>query len=126
MTEYKDDRLHFYWKDDILMCDWTVETADFEYVDFGIKKRLEITKDKTCVMISDITKLKSVSREARQRMSQKDAADGVIAVGIIINSKVQVVIYNFFNAIYKQPTKAKLFSKKEDAIKWIKKYIPNK
>ena len=122
--EYKDDRLHFYWQDNILMCDWFVETADYEYVDFGIKKRLEITGDKKCVMISDISKIKSVSREARQRMSQKDAASGVVAVGIVLSSRVQAVIYNFFNSIYKQPSPAKLFTNKKDAIKWVKKYIP--
>ena len=124
--EYKDDRLHFYWQEGILMCEWLVESADIEYVDFGIKKRLEITGDDPCVMISDISRLKSVSREGRQRMSQKDAAHCVIAVGIIVRSKVQVVIYNFFNTIYKQPSPTKIFSNKEDAIKWIKQYIPKK
>ena len=106
------------------MCDWFVEHADKEFVDFGIKKRLEITKNNPCVMISDISSLKSVTREGRQRMSEKDAARNVIAVGIVIKSKVQVVIYRFFNAIYKQPAPAKIFTNKEDAIKWAKQYLP--
>jgi hypothetical protein len=122
--EYEDDRLRFYWQDDILMCDWLAEAGDYEFVDFGIKKRLEITGDKKIVMISDVRFLKFSTREARQRLADKDAAHGVIAVGVVLNSKVQIAIYNFFQAIYKQPTPAKLFSNKEDAIKWIKKYTP--
>lgn len=122
--EYEDDRVRFYWENGILMCDWLVEFGDYDFVDFGIKKRLEITGDKKIVMISDVRQLKSSTRKARQRMADKDAAHGVVAAGVILNSKVQVVIYNFFQAIYKQPAPAKLFSNKEDAIKWIKKYIP--
>jgi len=122
--EYEDDRLHFYWQDDILMCDWFAEFGDYDFVDFGIKKRLEITGDKKVVMISDVRFLKSSTREARERLAEKDAAHGVIATGVVLNSKVQIAIFNFFQAIYKKPTPTKLFSNKEDAIKWIKKYIP--
>lgn len=121
---YKDDKLCFYWHDGILMCDWFVENADKEFVDFGIKKRLEITGNKPCVMITDISSLKSSTREARQRMAEKDGAIGMIAVGVVLRSKVQTVIYKFFNAIYKQPAPAKIFSNKEDAIKWCKQFLP--
>jgi len=122
--EYEDNRIRFYWQNNILMCDFLVENADYEYIDFGVKKRLEITGDKNVVMISDISRLKSSTREARERMADKDAAYGIAAAGVVLNSRVQKVIYNFFQAIYKQPAPAKLFSNKEDAIKWIKKYIP--
>ena len=121
---YKDDNFCFYWHEGILMCDYFIENADEAFVDFGIKKRLEITGDKPCVMISDISSIKSTTREARQRMAQADGAKNVIAVGVVIKSKVQAVIYRFFNAIYKQPTTTKVFTNKEDAIKWIKQYLP--
>ena len=121
---YKDDNLCFYWYEGILMCEWFVEQGDYDFVDFGIKKRKEITGNKPCVMITDITSMKTSTREARQRMAEKDAAQGIIAVGIVLKSKVQAVIYKFFNAIYKQPAPAKIFTNKEDAIKWIKQYLP--
>ncbi len=121
---YKNDEFCFYWHEGILMCDWFIEHLDYEFVDFGIRKRIEITGDKPIVMISDISSIKSSTREARQRMAQKDGAKDVIAVGIVIKSKVQAVIYKFFNAIYKQPAPAKIFTNKEDAIKWIKQYLP--
>jgi hypothetical protein len=107
------------------MCDWLVEHADYEFVDFGTKKRLEITGTNSCVMLSDIRKLKSISREARQRLAGKDGSIGVIAVGIVMNSKIQAVMFNFFNMIYKAPSPVKLFTDKEEAIKWCKQFVPN-
>ena len=121
---YEDEKLKLFYEDGILFCEFLSEIADFELIDSGVKKRLEITGTKKTVMVSDIRRFRSSTREARQRMSAKDAAEGIVAVGIIMNSKVQQVMYNFFNAIYKQPAPAKVFTTKEDAVEWIKQFIP--
>ncbi|GAB4461962.1 MAG: hypothetical protein Fur0028_14430 [Bacteroidales bacterium] len=123
MDEFRDNRLAFYWHEGILMCDWLVEEADFDLVEFGIKIRREMTGNKKIVMLSDMRKLKYVSREGRQRMAAKDAGEGVLAVAIVINSKVQATLYNFFSFIYKEPSPAKLFTNKEEAIKWCKNIL---
>lgn len=123
MDEFRDNRLNFYWHEGILMCDWLVEEADLDLVEFGIKIRREMTGNKKIVMLSDVRKLKYLSREGRQRLAAKDAGEGVIAVAIVINSKVQATLYNFFSFIYKEPSPAKLFTNKEDAIKWCKSFL---
>ena len=121
---YKDDRLGFYWHEGILVCEYYVKKADAEFVEFGINKRLEITGDKPCVMISDISKVKSSTREARENMGNEKAKFGINAVALVINSKVQEVMYKFFLALYSQPTDIRVFSNIQEAIDWIKPYIP--
>ena len=126
--EYEDERLRFYWhkKGKILVCDYLVKHADEDFVDFGIRKRLEITGNNSVVMISDITSIKSSTRRSRERLAQDDANRGIIAVGIVLRSKVQTMIYKFFDAIYKkQPVSTKIFSNKEDALKWAEQIIVN-
>jgi len=123
MEEFRDERLAFYWHEGILMCDWFIEEADFELTDFGVKIRKEMSGNKKVVMLSDIRKLKYVSRDGRQRMAAKDAGEGVIAVAIVMNSKIQATLYNFFSFIYKSPSPAKLFTDKEEAIKWCKNIL---
>lgn len=121
---YKDEKIEFSIKDEILICNFLSEIADFDLIDFGIRKRLEIASDKPRVMISDVRNIKKSTREGRQRLGDAEGAINVIAVGIIMNTKVQQVMYNFFNSIYKQPAPARVFTNKEDAIAWIKQYIP--
>jgi len=123
MNEYRDDRLAFYWYEGILICDWLAEHADLQLVEDGIRIRREMTGDKKIVMLSDIRKLKTITREARERLSGKDGGENVVAVAIVINSKIQMVLYNFFTQIYKAPSPTKLFINKEEAIQWCKKFL---
>lgn len=121
---YEDENLSYYWHEGILICDWKFSHANFELVDFGVQKRLEITGTKPCVMISDIRSLKTATREARQRMSGKDASFGLVAVGIVVSSNVQSVIYNFFKEVYHLPAPTKTFTDRNKAIAWCKKFVP--
>lgn len=121
---YSDDKLSFYWHEGILMCDFHIEHGDYEFVDFGIKKRLEITGSNPVVMLSDIRKLKTSTREARQRMAAKDGQIGMLAVGVVMNSRLQSVIYNFFMNLSSLTVPTKIFTNKEDAIEWCKNYVP--
>jgi len=98
------------------------EFADFDIVNEGILSRNELCEGKTYPLFSDIRTLKSSTREARERMAAKDAGIGVSAVAILINSKAQRIIYNFFNSIYKAPAPTRLFTNKEKALKWLEQY----
>ena len=120
---YQDENFCYYWHEGILMCDWTALHADYDFVELGIKKRIEITGSNPCVMISDIRSLKASTREARQRMAGKDASNGMVAVAVVVNSKVQSVIYNFFKEVYKLPAPARVFTNKAKAIEWCKQYV---
>jgi hypothetical protein len=126
MKNYIDDDIRMELIDGILFVEYLVEHGTYEVAEKGIKKKLELLQGESIPVISDMTHVKTSTREARQRMSESDAAIGVKAVGIIINSKVQMVMINFFTAINKRPAPTKVFLKKEDAIKWAKKFVDNK
>lgn len=123
MDEFRDNRIALYWHEGILMCDWFVEEVDYDLVDFGIKIRREMSGNKKTVMLSDIRRLKYMTREGRQRMAAQDAGEGLIAVAVVLNSKIQTTLYNFFSFIYKAPSPTKLFTDKEEAIIWCKKIL---
>jgi hypothetical protein len=122
MESYIDDEFSIKIEDGIVYIEFFFEHGTWEIVDRGIKKRNEMTKGKAYPMLSDVRSMKTSTREGRQRMSDPDSGEGVIAGAVIINSKVQQVIYNLFQAIYKAPTQVRLFTNKDEAVEWIKQF----
>ncbi|MEI6123373.1 MAG: STAS/SEC14 domain-containing protein [Bacteroidota bacterium] len=122
MDKTKDEFFDIWIEDGIVFIATNFEEYTAEMVEEGIKKRLELTKDKSFPMLGDIRKIKNFTREARQRLAQKDAGYGTKAAAILINSRLQEAMYNFFNAIYKAPAPAKMFTDKEKAIEWLQQF----
>ena len=122
MEETRKNYSEIWLEDGIVYTVLNYEMFTEEMVESGIKQRLAITKDKAYPIYADVRKIKNFTREARQRLAQKDAAFGTAAVAILINSKVQEVLYNFFNVIYKAPAPAKMFTDEAKAIEWLQQY----
>lgn len=125
MENYIDDEFSIKLEDGIVFIEFFFEHGTWEIVDRGIKKRIELCAGNSYPMVSDVRSMKTSTREGRQRMSDPDSGEGVIAGAVIINSKVQQVIYNLFAAIYKAPTQVKVFTNKEDAIAWVQQFKQN-
>lgn len=122
MEENLENSFDIWIEDGIVFIISNCENYAEKMVETSIKQRLALTKDKSYPMLGDVRKVKNFTREARQRLAQKDAAFGTTAVAILINSKVQEVLYNFFNAVYKAPAPAKMFTNKEKAIEWLQQF----
>jgi hypothetical protein len=120
MKAFETDFVKMWVEDNILFCDYLAEHYDYEMVDAAIKGRLKFFGDKKYPMFSDARKLKSMSYDARKRMAQQDAGEAISVVAIYTNSRVQRVIYNFFNEFYKAPAPARLFNGRDDALEWLK------
>lgn len=127
MKELKDDGYHMYIENGIVFVIFLKQDYNYDDIDRGIKMRKQITAGKPCLLLSDIRKIRFGSREARQRMSDKDAGEGVVAVAIVLSSKIQQMLFNFFATIYKSPAPAKVFSDIESAKEWLQQYkdLPN-
>jgi len=123
MCQYYDDDLSIQIKDGIIFIDFFASHGTYEISDRGIKKKIELINGQSFPMVSDMRSLKTSTREARQRMSEPDAGIGVKAVAIIMNSKVHQIMINFFTKINKRPAPTKVFTNKEDAIKWAQKFL---
>lgn len=122
LIEYNCDRFSILIRNGIVYFTFLEEIVDFSLVDDAIIKRLELANGRTFPVFSDLRVVKNSSREARERMASMDGGRGVSAVAVLVNSKVQRVIYNFFHSIYKAPAPAKLFTDKEKALAWLEQY----
>ena len=125
MEMIDNKELKMWIEDGIIFVYFLSETITYNIVDFGIKKRLEMAKGKSYPFFANMLNVKHFPREARERMAQKDAASGTTCVAIVFKSKIQVVLLNFFNRIYKAPAPTKLFTNEEDALAWLKQQIIN-
>jgi len=89
-----------------------------------IKKiNLDLTKGKEYALVFETGNYTSVSKEAREIMTAKSVEKGRLATAFIINSLSQRMLGNFYIQMNKPKVPAKLFTKKEEALKWVKKYL---
>jgi hypothetical protein len=123
MENYLDSDISIKLENGIVFVDYLIEHATYDIADRAIKMKLEMFRGQSYPVVSDMRSIKTSTRESRQRMSEPDAAIGVKAVAVVLHSKIQKVMFNFFSAINKRPAPAKIFSKKEDAINWAQKFV---
>jgi hypothetical protein len=122
MENYVDEDFSIKIEDGIVFIVFFREHADFGFVDKGVKKRIEMTEGRPYPIITDMRKIKSATREARIRISEADAGAGCPAVAVIVNSKLQKVMYNLYNAIFRAPAPCRLFTERKDALEWIQQF----
>jgi hypothetical protein len=122
MKEFVDDRFSIRLDDGIVYVEWFSTYITYDIVNDGIKIRKDISSGDMYPMLSDIRKVKSGSREARQRLSDKDAGEGISAVAVLIQSKTHRILYNFFTSIYKDPSPTRLFTDEAEALKWLQQF----
>lgn len=122
MINYQDENFKIELINGILHVEWLKESYDYETIDFIIKKRIELLEGRSYPIFTDLRILKAGSRQARERLAGKDAGVGVSAVAVLVSTRVQKTMYNFFNAIYKAPVQARVFTSKDKALQWLEKY----
>ncbi len=81
---------------------------------FGKKKRPRFV---------DISKIESVTKEAREYYASEDASRKTSAMALLVGSPVSKVIGNFYLGIDKPPYPIKLFITEEKAIQWLKQFV---
>ncbi|MEQ8363265.1 MAG: hypothetical protein RH948_10380 [Cyclobacteriaceae bacterium] len=87
-----------------------------------VQSRLEYSQGKPCYYLIDVTNLKSVTKEAREYMSDKnEGLSGVLGGAFISNKVLTTVIVNFFFNINKPSVPARFFTNRDDALIWLRK-----
>jgi hypothetical protein len=71
----------------------------------------------------DISRMRSITRQARAYFSGPETARIETAVALIVKSPVSRAIGNFFLGINKTAMPSKLFSTEDPAIAWLKGFI---
>lgn len=71
----------------------------------------------------DMTKVRSMSREARAFYAGPEPAKALVAVAILTNSNIGNLVANFFILLTKPSLPTKLFTDTSEAIKWLSQYL---
>ena len=73
-------------------------------------------------VLIEMENIKSVEREARAYYSSKEATNYITAAALLITNPVNRIIGNFYMGMNKTIFPLRLFTEKEKAIGWLKKY----
>lgn len=118
-------RLEYY--DNILMVSCREELEiDIDVVQEMTRLRKEISQGESCIACFDARNVRSISKEAREYASSNEGQEDVKAMAVLTDSHFTKLLSNFLIKIdfKKNDSKMpiKLFTTKEDALSWLKRY----
>lgn len=82
-----------------------------------------ITKQIPVPLLVDFTKVKHMTREAREYYSSEENAKKMKALGIVTSSNIGRMVANFFIGINKVRNPVRIFNSYEEAMQWLKQYL---
>ncbi|MFW9873286.1 MAG: hypothetical protein ACFFG0_09305 [Candidatus Thorarchaeota archaeon] len=74
-------------------------------------------------IIVDISKIKSVTREAREYFASEKAAEVTTGIAVIVGSPVSKIVGNFLIGLNKPNYPIKLFTSEKKAKEWLQQFI---
>ena len=86
-----------------------------------VQNRMTFCENRPHYILIDFTNTKSVTKEARDYMNSPEGGlNGILGGAFLSNSIVSNVFINLYLKINKPSIPAKFFTKREDAISWLK------
>lgn len=82
-----------------------------------------IAQGKKYVVVLESGLNTSISKEARDESAKKEYGETRKAMAFVINSLGQRIIGNFFIQMNKPPTPTKIFTSRDEALKWAKSFL---
>lgn len=86
----------------------------------------ELSGGQKVPMLMDIRKIKGASKQSRtdfKNNTERSPSRLVKAGAILVNSGISKILGNILLGIRKPPFTAKLFTKKEEALKWLEQFL---
>ncbi|MBL8956209.1 MAG: hypothetical protein JNK82_35885 [Myxococcaceae bacterium] len=71
-------------------------------------------------MLVDMSRVKSINREARVRYTDGSSAQVVLAVALVIGNPLTRMIGNFFIGMNHAPVPTRLFDSRREALEWLR------
>jgi len=120
---YKIDKpnLRIWIEDNVMYFQYLSVRINLEEAVQCMKDRLSILDGKEYLLLINSRNVKKFDHDARRRMEHDDARKGIIKTAIVVNSKVQEVMANFFLYINKPKVPLRIFTKEDEALRWLKK-----
>jgi hypothetical protein len=124
MELYKDNNFKLSIDDDVIHLYFSAEHIDLEIIEKVTEVRIEKISNvyqKKFSLLADCRNILTISREARTRLNSADSETGLIAVAMIIRSRVQKVIFRFLHKPhYSFPSR--IFTSQTNALKWLQHF----
>ena len=99
--------------------DLTLEDAELDF-----KTGQELVNFRKTPVLSDSRELGFTCKEVREFYARPELANSITSMAILIDSLSGRILGNFFMKINKPPYPAKVFNSEQDAINWLKKFVP--
>lgn len=117
---FENEFVQFWIDGNILNCKY----KDVDYIDLKASKsivelRRSITQENIFLCFTDITKIGSISKEAKIFLAQDENLSGISKVAFLVNSATNKLIANFFILINNPKIPCRVFTNKEEARKWL-------
>ncbi|QHT66840.1 hypothetical protein GXP67_09300 [Rhodocytophaga rosea] len=119
---YNGNILELWLEEGILHGIYKVDKVDLQTAKMATQERLSFTLEKSYPVLTDYSKVKDTTKEARDYLSTEEPSKGIKAIALIIDSSVGKVIYNFFIALNKPDYPMQVFNDPLQAKEWLKKY----
>jgi hypothetical protein len=122
MKQIETQDVFFSIENDILFCSYKKQIEiDINIAKRIIKDRVEFTEGKLYPILIDFTNMHSVTKEARDYMNDPEGGlKGLLGGAFLSNSLVTTLFVNLYLTINKPTIPAKFFTKKAEALNWLK------
>jgi len=122
MKQIETEDVFFTIDDEILFCSYKKQIEiDLDIAKRIIKDRVAFTEGKSYPILIDFTNMHSATKEAREYMNQPEGGlKGLLGGAFLSNSLVTTLFVNLYLKINQPAIPAKFFTKKDEAIAWLK------
>jgi len=107
-------------ENDIMFAEYKPNTfVTLEMAKRQVKDRLELARGRAYPICGSIVNLEKVANDAREFLGTEKANQGVICFAIVTANPLQKMFGNFYLNFRKSKIPMRLFTNREDAIRWI-------
>ena len=101
---------------------YKVEEVTLDVAQVMIKARLQASEGKSYPFLADVSKVKTITKEARTAFAEGDGIKLMPACALLVDSPVNRLLGNFFLSVSKPKVPTKLFTSQDEAVDWLKEF----
>jgi hypothetical protein len=114
-------------EDGIIFGYYTEKTAiDMELAKKGVEMRKSLCAGLARPLLIDLRNVSSASPEAKKYLASNESVQEITAGVLLVESTVTKNLGNLFFSIFKPEIPKKIFTDKEEAIRWLQQFPPRK
>ena len=119
---FEDENSKIWIENGIMNVSFKIPSVDAASAKFIAATRIRYCNEKSYPTVIDIREVKSVTKEARETLAVDEGIKFVSACAMLINSPVSKIIGNFFLTINKPSLPNRIFTDREEALKWLQQF----